>query len=229
MPKNELIKVELSKLNDETIQSVSARELHKFLEVKTQFTHWINYKIKQYDFLLNIDYIAISQSKLTAQGNKTNFIDYMVSIEMAKQLAMLENNEQGKKARLYFINCEKLLKEKTKQEKLRQDLKLENPYMTDAIKDFQMCKGKIAEARHFMNEFKLINKLVLGMETKKYREKNNIPKNANLRDYLMPVQIDLILKLQRMNASYLEEGLEYDERKAKLTKIFETKYRLKLH
>lgn len=223
MSKNELIKVELSKLNDETIQSVSARELHNFLEVKSRFNDWIKNKITQYGFIENIDFIYTTKNLVS----KSNPIDYSLTINMAKELAMLENNEKGKQARQYFINCEKLLKEKLKQERLRQDLKLENPYMTDAIKDFQMCKGKSAEARHFMNEFKLINRLVLGMETNKYRESHNIPKNANLRDYLMPIQIELILKLQRMNASYLEEGLEYQERKEKLVKIFETKYKPK--
>ena len=103
---NELIKIE--ERNGE--QLVSARELHKFLEVKTRFDKWFN-RMCEYGFIENIDYIAIGQKRPTAQGNKTTYMDYLLKISMAKELSMIQRNEKGKQARLYFIECERKAKE----------------------------------------------------------------------------------------------------------------------
>ena len=103
---NELIKIE--ERNGE--QLVSARELHKFLEVKTRFDKWFN-RMVEYGFIENIDYIAIGQKRPTAQGNKTTYMDYLLKISMAKELSMIQRNGKGKQARLYFIECERKAKE----------------------------------------------------------------------------------------------------------------------
>ena len=60
---NELIKIEINENNE---QVVSGRELHKFLEVKTQYTKWIERRVEAYRFIENIDFVTISQKRLTA-------------------------------------------------------------------------------------------------------------------------------------------------------------------
>ena len=55
---NNLIKVEDKVIGSETVQAVSARELHKFLESKQQFADWIKARIKDYDFIENQDFIS---------------------------------------------------------------------------------------------------------------------------------------------------------------------------
>ena len=60
---NELIKIEINENNE---QVVSGRELHKFLEVKTQYTKWIERRVEEYRFIENIDFVTISQKRLTA-------------------------------------------------------------------------------------------------------------------------------------------------------------------
>lgn len=60
----------------------------------------------EYGFSETKDYIAISQKRLTAQGNETTYTDYLMKISMAKELSMLQRNERGKQAREYFIKCE---------------------------------------------------------------------------------------------------------------------------
>lgn len=88
-------------------QLVSARELHEFLEVKSRFNDWIKNRITKYDFIDGIDY-----TKILVQCNRgQNEYDFVISLDMAKELSMVENNENGKKARRYFIACEKKLKE----------------------------------------------------------------------------------------------------------------------
>ena len=90
-------------------QAVNARELHSYLEVGRDFSTWIKERIFKYDFIENVDFIRVTKS---GDGINTGFqpIDYFISIEMGKELCMVENNEQGKTARKYFIECEKQAK-----------------------------------------------------------------------------------------------------------------------
>lgn len=99
----DLIKVNVNESNE---QIVSGRELYEFLEVKTKYKDWIKRKIEKYGFIENIDYITVAQKRATAQGNETTYNEHILKLSMAKELAMLENNEKGKQARLYFIKCE---------------------------------------------------------------------------------------------------------------------------
>lgn len=86
--------------------TVMGRELHEFLESNTQYTKWFD-RMKEYGFYENVDYLAISQKRLTAQGNETTYTDHQLTIEMAKEISMLQRNEKGKQARQYFIQLEK--------------------------------------------------------------------------------------------------------------------------
>jgi phage anti-repressor protein/ribosomal protein L7/L12 len=92
--------------NDE-INSVSARDLHEKLQVKSRFNDWINNRIKKYGFVENEDFVAVTKSLVTAQGNQSNYLDYIVTLDMAKELAMVENSEVGRTVRRYFIEVEK--------------------------------------------------------------------------------------------------------------------------
>ena len=99
---NHLIKIEVR----DNQQLVSGRELHKFLEVGTRYNDWINRIIEKYNFIENKDFITITQKRVTAQGNETEFDDHLMTIAMAKEIAMVSNTEKGKEARIYFIKCE---------------------------------------------------------------------------------------------------------------------------
>ena len=98
-----LIKVQTNENNE---QVVSGRDLHEFLEVKTRYNDWIERKIQKYGFIENRDFIAITQKRVTAQGNETSYDDHIMKLSMAKEVSMTENNEKGRQARLYFIQCE---------------------------------------------------------------------------------------------------------------------------
>lgn len=98
---NNLIKIE--ERNGE--QLVSARELHEFLEIKTRFNDWF-LRMCEYGFEENKDFIAITQKRVTAQGNETTYTDYLMKLSMAKEISMLQRNAKGKEAREYFIKCE---------------------------------------------------------------------------------------------------------------------------
>ena len=99
---NQLIKI----TEKEGKQLVSARELHEFLESGQDFTTWIKNRIEKYGFVENEDFTL---HKFMA--GKAWKHDYAITVEMAKELSMVENNEKGSQARKYFIQCEKELKE----------------------------------------------------------------------------------------------------------------------
>ena len=103
--KEELVKITT---NEEGKQLVSARELHEFLEIKTDFRKWFP-RMCEYGFVENIDFTRAFQKCPTLGGIQT-VADYAISIDMAKELSMIQRTEKGKQARLYFIECEKKLK-----------------------------------------------------------------------------------------------------------------------
>jgi len=102
---NEIIKIE----QKNGIETVNARELHEFLESKYHFSDWIKSRIEKYGFEENTDFVKVSE-KIDTSGGVQSVIQYHISIDMAKQLSMVENNKKGIEARKYFINCEKALK-----------------------------------------------------------------------------------------------------------------------
>ncbi len=94
---------------------VDARLLHAFLQIRRDFTSWIKDRISKYGFIENQDFVLIKYDYL---GNLLNDrlphfgesdtqvvakTDYLLLMDMAKELCMVENNDKGKKARRYFI------------------------------------------------------------------------------------------------------------------------------
>ena len=102
--------------NKDGKQLVSARELHEFLEIKTEFRKWFP-RMCEYGFEENVDFIRVSQ-KCPTLGGIQEKVDYAISIDMAKELSMIQRTDKGKQARLYFIECEKKLKEVDKKANL---------------------------------------------------------------------------------------------------------------
>lgn len=94
-------------------RAVSARELHQFLGSKQQFTDWIKARVKKYDLVENIDFEVIHNFMKNPEGGRP-LDEYALTIDCAKELAMVEGNAKGKLARHYFIACEKKLKEVSK-------------------------------------------------------------------------------------------------------------------
>lgn len=85
---------------------VNARELHNALESKRKFANWIQDRIKKYEFIENIDFFK-RNNFITVGNLKRPQIDYYLTIDTAKEIAMIENSEMGRKIRRYFIEVEK--------------------------------------------------------------------------------------------------------------------------
>lgn len=103
-----LIPVNQSQVGDDLVQTVNARELHEFLGVGKVFAAWIQDRIQQYEFVDGVDYV-VTVSKTGIRKNVTQK-DYFITLDMAKELSMVERNAKGKQARQYFIQCERVAK-----------------------------------------------------------------------------------------------------------------------
>jgi phage anti-repressor protein len=100
-------------------QVCDGRELHSYLKNGKQFSDWIKHRIEQYGFEENQDFMSFSPKSEKPQGGVIaspkseakrgghNRTDYHLTLDMAKELSMVENNEQGRAARRYFIAMER--------------------------------------------------------------------------------------------------------------------------
>ena len=92
--------------------TVDGRKLHEVLGSKRQFADWIKQRIEKYDFVENVDYTVqnlISQNcESKKHGGDRRSIEYKLTVNMAKELSMIENNEIGKEFRKYFIMSEEI-------------------------------------------------------------------------------------------------------------------------
>lgn len=104
------IAIHTGEINSETVQTVNARDLHEFLEVGKDFSNWIRDRISQYGFQVNVDYVEVyAETGENSSGGRPRK-NYHISLDMAKELSMVERNEKGKQARQYFIECERRAK-----------------------------------------------------------------------------------------------------------------------
>ena len=88
---------------------VNARELHEFLESRQQFADWIKVRLEKYGFVSDEDYSIILGNRVGDGVGKAK-TEYLLTIDTAKEIAMVENNSKGRQVRRYFIECEKRLK-----------------------------------------------------------------------------------------------------------------------
>ena len=130
----ELVKIyNTVKIGNEEVNSVNARDLHKALESGKDFSNWIKHRITKLNLTEGIDYVVLKVENVLAQigeqpikgvsGGGHNKIDYYVSIDVAKHIAMMEATEKGREVRNYFIECEKQLRQIQPQFKLPQTYK----------------------------------------------------------------------------------------------------------
>jgi phage anti-repressor protein len=94
---------------------VNGRGLWEFLEISQEFANWIKYQIKSLDLIESEDFDKIVK---TIGIKKNGQIDYLLTVDTAKDLAMVTRNQQGQKARNYFKECEKKLREISKPKQL---------------------------------------------------------------------------------------------------------------
>lgn len=145
--KNELIKIETN-INGEKI--VSAWELWKFLDISYSFSTWIKRRIEKYDFIENEDFVVVTSTGVKL-GNPQE--DYILSLDMAKELAIIEKSPAGRVARRYFIQCEKKYR-KLLDEKHSKEIQAlqENDSSEFYLKKIEALENNYQEVQKFIKE-----------------------------------------------------------------------------
>ena len=89
--------------------TVSARDLHEGLEIKTAFKDWFP-RMAEYGFETGKDFNMLKNERVQMEGNREvrrEIVDYQISVDMAKQICMIQRSEKGKRYREYFLDLEK--------------------------------------------------------------------------------------------------------------------------
>ena len=107
----QLIQVFDGSIANETSLLCNARDLHAFLEIGRDFSNWIRNRLSEYEFVANIDYIVFTPNLAKMPGRRRK--EYHLTLDTAKELAMVERNDKGRQIRRYFIECEKKLRGST--------------------------------------------------------------------------------------------------------------------
>ncbi|OZV10754.1 hypothetical protein CIW83_18205 [Tissierella sp. P1] len=138
---NELIKINYQ--NDR--YTTSARDLWEFLgKPYTEFSKWFNH-YKEYGFVENLDFRVIERfvDDVTIFGGKRKLIDYEITIDMGKELAMLQKSEKGKIVRQYLIELEK--KWNSPEVIMARALKMADEKMLEYKNNIIQLEGKIEQ------------------------------------------------------------------------------------
>ncbi|EJS4080233.1 antA/AntB antirepressor family protein [Escherichia coli] len=217
---------------------VSAKALHKALGVGKDFSTWITDRISEYDFTIGHDYSVhktispnlgkspngAAYSKIKQSGRPGK--DYLLSVGMAKELAMVERTEQGRAIRRYFIQCEEELQRTVPEiaaryrRQLKARISAANNFkpMCDALNMARAELGKQTQARHYSNESNMIARIVLGgMTAKQWAQANGI--TGEPRDSMNAAQLEHLAYLESTNITLIDMGMEYEQRKGELTRL----------
>lgn len=127
-------------VNNET-QTVSARELHEELKIKTRFNDWFQ-RMTEYGFSEGEDFYS-KMSKISESVGRPQ-VDYNISLDMAKQICMIQRTPEGKAVRQYLIDLEKAWN--TPEQVMARALKLANK----TIDSLKMDNSKLIEDNHRM-------------------------------------------------------------------------------
>ncbi|WP_052702166.1 antA/AntB antirepressor family protein [Marinomonas sp. S3726] len=160
----EILSLNSHVINEQTCDTVKARDLHIFLGVGRDFATWIKSRVNQYSFEEGLDFVVISRSPKRGSGNRGATKDYFITLDMAKELAMVERNEKGREARRYFINCERQLKATNSQSPTIENQTTQHPAI-DPAQHSQALQTSMVTLEE-QAKYRMLNNMVRSLEFK---------------------------------------------------------------
>lgn len=188
---NELVNIKETKINNEVIPTISARDLWEKLEVKRNFPTWVKSQIEQFNE--GFDYVRVAQKGAT-KGGVQDMIEYHLTLNCAEHIALMSRTQKGKEVRQYFIDVESAWRTgKQDYKKLRDKSKEVRNHFTECLKEHGYKKP-----HHYIQT------------TKQMKETLGI---VNKKDEMTPTELKKILasetlaelKIEAMNASGYHE------------------------
>jgi phage anti-repressor protein len=167
----DLIKIAFN--SDLKVNSVDSRELYKALKVDSEFSHWVKRRIDYTMAEENVDFRVVRKDVMNSIGKLITSIDYIITLNLAKEIAMLERNEVGKRVRKYFIQCESELLSKPKiVQRVKGDeaSKFHKLVLEVAIDKRQTLEGKTDHRGYCINIAKTVNLLCFGIHEPDIRQ-----------------------------------------------------------
>lgn len=215
--------------NERQEHLVNSRDLYNFVGSKQQFTDWIKNRLDKWGFIENQDYIVFHNFMKNPEGGRPT-TEYILTLDTAKEIAMVENNEKGRQARRYFIEVEK---------RYKQDISLLSPElqmlnrMVQAMNkqelEMKQVKSDIANIKeNVVVEYKddwrgKVNHVLkaIGYKTKNYQEIRN--KSYETLEKRAGCYLDIRLKNMRGRAFEAGKSQTYITNLNKLDVIEEDK------
>jgi phage anti-repressor protein len=165
----EIIAINKSVIGAEEVNSVNSREIYDYLEVSEQYSDWIQRTIEKYDFVENEDYLSISEK--SEKGGRPRK-DYIVTLDVAKELCMVSNTPKGRETRKYFIAKEKEANQPkilTLEDLVHQSSLLVQKKIEEQEQKLTCLESKVSET------LSIVNKKVSSVTEKQYVPKGFIP------------------------------------------------------
>lgn len=209
---------------------IDARTLHKELKVGKDFTTWIKGKISKYEFIENEDW-KLTFTK-TGERKNVKVNNYSLTLDMAKELSMVENNKIGRISRKYFIAIDKAFKTRRlwnidrwetleHYKNYRRIINLSKKELMPTMPDW--CK-KRGDQGVFMGEANLLNEIIIGMSVSDYRFKHCLPKDEPVRNHFNNFELQMVAELEKFDTDLirLQEMYDYEERRKLLAKKYQS-------
>lgn len=120
-------------------RTVSARELHEKLEVTERFNSWFE-RMLTYGFIKEVDFTSVKSFAVVNNGAKKPIDEYYLSLDMAKEICMIQRSDIGRRFRQYFIECEKKLTKSVEYSDIRTKSKKVRNQFTETLKNHGYTK-----------------------------------------------------------------------------------------
>ena len=209
---------------------IDARTLWTNLgEPQGDFSNWVNRKIIKKGFVKNIDYELNHKSVEQVTGTKHSK-EYMLTVDTAKNICMMENTDAGRLIRRYFIIIEKAFRNRIEWNFDRDDTITLHTKLKHALivhrqklvshKNFP----KFANNNQFIAESCMLNEVIIGMSSKEYKQLNGLGKNDAIRNHFTEEQLEYYAALQEYDADLISLQYMYDieQRKEILTRKYKS-------
>ena len=216
-------------VNNEDVEGfcVNTRQLHEQLGVKKKYSDWIKMRVESYKFVENVDFILISPLReiKKGRGGDVKSVDYMSTIDMAEDLAMVERTEVGQQVRRYFKLMRDIVKRNVKWEEVRCYERTHYKPMCDALSNFiQRSTGRSGDGYDFALEANRLNIIATGNRAQSLKNYFGIQTNELTRDSLEKEYNEKISFLQDQNILLLGMNMPIQDRLKMLISMFDIQY-----